>query len=73
MNLNPETAMQLPLVRRWLAGLAVVACTVLGGCDDVQVGGVGASVGLPGAYTDSATDTADMGAGNVHWVGNPRW
>lgn len=57
-----------------LVGLATTAGLLLGGCDDdVEAGGVGASVGLPGAFTNSATDTADIGVGNVHWVGNPRW
>ena len=47
---------------------------LLGGCDDVEGGGVGASVGLPvGIRRAAATDPADIGAGNVHWVGNPRW
>ena len=55
----------------------VAACTVLGlvtACDDdVQVGGVGASVGLPSAFVSGKTDPTDLGVGNVHWVGNPRW
>jgi hypothetical protein len=47
---------------------------LLTGCDDdVGVSGVGASVGLPSAFVDSATDPTDIGVGNVHWVGNPRW
>lgn len=55
----------------------LVACAglaLLTACDDsVEVGGVGASVGLPSAFVNGKTDPADLGAGNVHWVGNPRW
>jgi hypothetical protein len=54
--------------------MAASTMLLLGGCDDdVQIGGVGASAALPATYTDSATSTADIGVGNVHWVGNPRW
>ena len=56
------------------AVLAAAGMLLLAGCDDnVQIGGVGASAALPTAFTSDATDTADIGVGNVHWVGNPRW
>lgn len=58
---------------RRVVGFALAASLMLGGCDDVEVGGVGASVGLPSAFVSSSTDPTDIGVGNVHWVGNPRW
>ena len=73
---NLETAMpSAHFLRRCLVLVATVSgMAVLAGCDDnIEAGGVGASVGLPTAFTSSATDTADIGVGNVHWVGNPRW
>lgn len=60
-----------PLVRA--LGIAFGVSLMLAGCDDVEVGGVGASVGLPSAFVSSNTDPTDIGVGNVHWVGNPRW
>jgi len=69
-----ENALRTEFIRFCLLGLAVACGLLLSGCDDdVQVGGVGASVGLPTAFTSGASDTADIGVGNVHWVGNPRW
>jgi len=66
--------MRFKLLRLCLVGMGTSAALLLGGCDDsAEVGGVGASVGLPTAFTSGATDTADIGVGNVHWVGNPRW
>jgi hypothetical protein len=64
--------------RAWLRPVLALAAAagllLLGGCDEgVEVGGVGASMALPSAFTNGATDTADIGVGNVHWVGNPRW
>lgn len=60
--------------RRAAACLAALALCLLAGCDDdVQVGGVNASAELPTAFTDGPTSTPDLGEGNVHWVGNPRW
>lgn len=57
-----------------LAIAAAAGLLFLGGCDEgFEVGGVGASMALPSAFTNGATDTADIGVGNVHWVGNPRW
>lgn len=57
--------------------LKAVACVfvlafAVGGCDDdsVEVTGIGASVGLPG---NTMTGSNEIGVGNVHWVGNPRW
>jgi hypothetical protein len=63
------------ITRRCLLVLATLsAAAFVTACDDsIEAGGVGASVGLPTAFTNSATDTADIGVGNVHWVGNPRW
>ena len=42
------------------------------GCDgdNVEVTGIGASVGLPG---NTMTGSDEIGVGNVEWVGNPRW
>lgn len=63
-----------PPLRRCLLAAALGASLLVSGCDDdVEVGGVGASVGLPSAFVSSATDPTDIGVGNVHWVGNPRW
>ena len=73
MKCNLEIAMPTKLLRRCLWALAAVGSLLLGGCDDVEVGGVGASVGLPSAFTSGMTDPTDIGVGNVHWVGNPRW
>lgn len=64
-------------VRPWsrlrVVGIVLAVGLLLGGCDDVETGGVGASVGLPSAFVSSNTDPTDIGVGNVHWVGNPRW
>ena len=60
-----------PLLR--VVGIALGASLLLGGCDDVEVGGVGASVGLPSAFVSSNAVPTDIRVGNVHWVGNPRW
>ncbi len=69
-----EIVMPTKLPRLFVLALAVAASLLVGGCDEgVQVGGVGASVGLPSAFTSSAPDPTDIGVGNVHWVGNPRW
>jgi hypothetical protein len=58
----------------WRTAAAALVLVVLAGCDDeVEVGGVGASAELPTAFTNGPTNTPDLGAGNVHWVGNPRW
>ena len=68
------TAMRTKLLRCILLGLAIAGGGILAGCDDdIGVGGVGASAALPTAFTSDATDTANIGVGNVHWVGNPRW
>ncbi len=71
-----ETVMSSIRILRHCLFLIVTVSSMafLAGCDDnIEAGGVGASVGLPTAFTNSATDTADIGVGNVHWVGNPRW
>jgi hypothetical protein len=76
MNRNLETVMtSAQFLRRCLFVFAAVSgVALIAGCDDsVEAGGVGASVGLPTAFTNGPTDTADIGVGNVHWVGNPRW
>jgi len=74
MNRSLENTVRPLLLNRCLLAIVVLSAPLLGGCDDdVQVGGVGASIGLPSAFTDSATDPTDIGVGNVHWVGNPRW
>jgi hypothetical protein len=76
MSCKLELAMPSnPFLRRCLSVLAALSgLALLSGCDDnIEAGGVGASVGLPTTFTNSATDTADIGVGNVHWVGNPRW
>jgi hypothetical protein len=68
-----HTPLRIALVRPCLCALALFGTVLLGGCEEVEIGGVGASAGLPTAFTGGATDTADTGVGNVHWVGNPRW
>lgn len=73
MNRNLEITMRTKLLRLCVCALAVSSSVLLVGCDDVEVGGVGASVGLPSAFTSRMTDPTDIGVGNVHWVGNPRW
>lgn len=52
--------------------LAILVAGAVGGCDEdnVEVTGIGASVGLPG---DTMTGSNEIGVGNVQWVGNPRW
>ncbi len=65
--------MRTKLLRLCLCALAVAAGPLLGGCDEVEADGVGASIGLPSAFVSGATDPTDIGVGNVHWVGNPRW
>lgn len=59
---------------RLLAAAAVALFTVgaVGGCDgdNVEITGIGASVGLPG---NTMTGSDEIGVGNVHWIGNPRW
>ena len=64
--------MQTGFSRLLKAGaLALVLALAVGGCDDdVEVTGIGASVGLPG---NTMTGSNEIGVGNVHWVGNPRW
>lgn len=54
------------------AALAVLVGGAFTGCDDsnVEITGIGASVGLPGS---TMTGSGEIGVGNVHWVGNPRW
>jgi hypothetical protein len=70
----PSLETHMRILRRCLCALAIGSGLLLGACDEgVEVGGVGASVGLPTAFTSDATDSADIGVGNVHWVGNPRW
>ena len=61
------------LTRCCLIALAVASSLLIAGCDDVEVGGVGASAALPTAFTNGATDTPNLGVGNVHWIGNPNW
>lgn len=69
MNGNSRAWRRLAVLLMACGGMALLAA-----CDDdVQIGGVGASVGLPSAFVNGKTDPADLGAGNVHWVGNPRW
>jgi len=65
--------MRIDCLRPTLLVFALASTLMLGGCDEVEAGGVGASVSLPTAFTSGPTDTADIGVGNVHWVGNPRW
>lgn len=65
--------MQSRLLRLIAAiAVAVVAVGAVGGCDgdNVEITGIGASVGLPG---NTMTGSDEIGVGNVHWVGNPRW
>lgn len=52
--------------------LAVVLGFTVGGCDGdtVEVTGIGVSLGLP---SSTMTGSDEVGVGNVHWVGNPRW
>lgn len=54
------------------AAVAIVLAGTVGGCDgdNVEVTGIGASVGLPG---NTMTGSDEIGVGNVQWVGNPRW
>lgn len=74
MNPVMETTMQTnTLLRRCLLAIALSAGLALSGCDDVEVGGVGVSTGLPSAFVVNTTDPADIGVGSVHWIGNPRW
>jgi hypothetical protein len=74
MKRTLETAMRNRLLRHVLCAITLAGTVLLGGCDeDIGVSGVGASVGLPSAFVSSATDPTDIGVGNVHWVGNPRW
>lgn len=69
MRRNSRPWRRLAALMMACAGLALLtACD-----DDVQIGGVGASVGLPSAFVNGKTDPGDVGVGNVHWVGNPRW
>ena len=66
--------MRTKLLRCILLALAIAGSGILAGCDDnIEVGGVGASAALPTAFTGDATDASNIGVGNVHWVGNPRW
>jgi hypothetical protein len=71
--MDREIPLRATLLRLCLGALAVSATLLLGGCDEVEVSGVGASAGLPTAFTGGATDTPSTAGGNVHWVGNPRW
>ena len=54
------------------AALAIFVGGGASGCDgdNVEVTGIGASVGLPG---NTMTGSDEIGVGNVQWVGNPRW
>ena len=66
-----EMAMGLIRFRRTLAAALLLAASLLGGCDDnVEITGIGVSTGLPSAYMSGSDE---VGVGNVHWVGNPRW
>ena len=62
------------ILLRFLAasGVAIVLAGTVAGCDgdNVEVTGIGASVGLPG---NTMTGSDEIGVGNVQWVGNPRW
>lgn len=65
--------MQTRLMRLLAAtAVATALAGVVGGCDDsnVEITGIGASVGLPG---ETMTGSDEIGVGNVHWIGNPRW
>jgi hypothetical protein len=46
---------------------------VVAGCEDDAQGGIGASTTLPSIVTNFGAEQVDVGAGNVQWVGNPRW
>lgn len=62
------------MLRRPLLALAALAALLLvGGCDEGAEGGVGASATLPSVFTNTGAAQVDIGAGNVQWVGNPRW
>jgi hypothetical protein len=56
--------------------MAVAAASSIGamliGCDgdNIEIVGIGVSTGLPG---NTMTGSNEIGVGNVHWVGNPRW
>ena len=72
MQRYEEKNMQSHCVRLAAIAVAVTSCLLLGGCDDGE-GGVGASVSLPAAFSNGLNDPVDIGVGNVHMVGNPRW
>ncbi|MEO8123270.1 MAG: hypothetical protein ABI633_04415 [Burkholderiales bacterium] len=65
--------MQTKLLRLLAAtALALGVTFAVSGCDgdNIEVTGIGASVGLPG---NTMTGSNEIGVGNVQWVGNPRW
>ena len=69
MTRNPETSMPTS-AWRWMVMVAALGIP-LGGCgDNVEVTGMGLSTGLSSSYM---TGSDEIGTGNVHWVGNPRW
>ena len=73
-KIEEVTAMRTnQLLRRGLTALVLSTGLSLGGCDDAEGGGVGASISLPAAFANGLNDPTDIGVGNVHWVGNPRW
>ena len=77
MKPDRETEMETERVRPAALALAVafaVASSLfLGGCDDTEGGGVGASISLPAAFSRGLNEPVDIGVGSVHMVGNPRW
>jgi hypothetical protein len=66
-----ETSTRLRRVGAILA--AAGALLVVAGCEDDAQGGIGASTTLPSIVTNFGAEQVDVGAGNVQWVGNPRW
>lgn len=53
---------------------AIAILMLLAGCEDGSEGaGIGASTTLPVTFQNRTGDAPDIGVGNVHWVGNPRW
>ena len=71
-KLEWEKKMRSERLRLAALALALSSAVLLGGCDDSE-GGVGASVGLPAAFSNGLNDPVDIGVGSVHMVGNPRW
>lgn len=69
-----KTTQSIPAGLRPVLALAAAACLLLvAGCDEGGDGGVGASTTLPSIFTNTGAESVDIGVGNVHWVGNPRW